>query len=157
MNPPGVVTIITSGGTSMVGSDHVVTAGRRLEGWMDVAITLRAEAFPNDWTLSATSSSPVDGRELAVVEGAAARVLIDDDVVITGYVDRVRRVSDRADHRVTLMGRGKTQDTSPPYPGLGTGSHQRGRPQKRCVARVQDGESGVGTASPVPLDSDATR
>ncbi len=110
MNPPGVVTIITSGGTSMVGSDHVVTAGRRLEGWMDVAITLRAEAFPNDWTLSATSSSPVDGRELAVVEGAAARVLIDDDVVITGYVDRVRRVSDRADHRVTLMGRGKTQD-----------------------------------------------
>ena len=40
---------------------------------------------------------------------------------------------------------------------LEPGPTSRGRPQKRRAARVQDGESGAGTASPMPLDSDATR
>ena len=40
---------------------------------------------------------------------------------------------------------------------LEPGPTSRGRPQKRRAARVQDGESGAGTASPMPIDSDATR
>lgn len=109
---PGVVTIITAAAgqpaSPAPGGDVVAQGGQKLEGWMDVAITLRAEAFPNDWTLSATAASPA--KDVAVSEGDFARVLIDDDVVITGYVDRVTGAGDRQDHRLILVGRGMTQD-----------------------------------------------
>lgn len=106
-----VVTIVTGGSAGGSDSETVtVTAGHVLEGWMDVSITLRAEAFPNDWSLTASSASPIDGRQLAVQEGDHARILIDDEPVVTGYVDRVTHSGQPVDHRVVLTGRGKTQD-----------------------------------------------
>ncbi|RSU46348.1 phage baseplate assembly protein [Sphingomonas sp. S-NIH.Pt15_0812] len=107
----GVVTIVTeSQNRATSAADEIqVSGGRRLTGWMDVAITLRAEAFPNDWSLTATSATPA-GDKIAVAEGDFARILIDDDIVVTGYVDRVATGGDRQDHRVALIGRGRTQD-----------------------------------------------
>lgn len=103
-------------------SDEIVVVGNRgrdpnqlfltlgaaeYSGWEDISVTLRAEGFPNSFEISvsiaATGSLPAQ-------EGEECFVHLGDDRVVTGYVDRVIEGGDASIHRVTILGRGRTQD-----------------------------------------------
>lgn len=86
----------------------ITANGVSITGWDEVEVTLRAEAFPNSFAISA--SAPKDGAASAIVAGARCEVKLGDDLVITGYIDRATEVTDPGTHRVALVGRGLTQD-----------------------------------------------
>lgn len=81
--------------------------GNELTGWEEIEVTLRAEAFPNSFDVKA-SMQP--GNVLPTKPGDSCTVLLGDDVVITGYIDRVTDGGDATSHMIHLQGRGKTQD-----------------------------------------------
>ena len=81
--------------------------GTKVVGWTNIEVTLRAEGFPNSFSIAASSHEPA---EPILRAGAACTVMLGDDLVITGYIDR-DTVSGGADtHGIQLTGRGKTQD-----------------------------------------------
>jgi len=83
----------------------IVAGGKEISGWEQVELTLRAEGFPGsfDVAMSAQDLPPVK-------EGDDCKVLLGDDVVVTGYVDRYNEGGDANSHLIQIMGRGKTQD-----------------------------------------------
>lgn len=86
----------------------IIVDGVEIQGWVDVEVTLRAEAFPNSFTVGATVHDA--SAKLPAIAGAPCTVLIGDDVVVTGYIDRDVPTVAAGEHRIELMGRGKTQD-----------------------------------------------
>ena len=85
----------------------LIIGGNHLTGWEEVEVTLRAEGFPNSFEIKA-SMQP--GDQLPVSEGAPCQVKLGNDVVITGYVDKIIDSCSDTSHSVTISGRGKTQD-----------------------------------------------
>lgn len=81
--------------------------GTEFGGWEEVEVTLRAEGFPNSYDIKA---SVPPGYKLAGKEGDDCVILLGNDTVITGYVDRITDGGDRDSHTIRIQGRGKTQD-----------------------------------------------
>lgn len=91
--------------------DLTLTAnGRSISGWEEISVTLRAEAFPNVFTIGLSSLDPSSGVDLVVRPGDACQVKLGSDVVITGYVDRVGNGGSPTAHALRVIGRGKCQD-----------------------------------------------
>lgn len=86
---------------------RLVVAGNDFSGWEDIEVSLRAEAFPNSFSISA---SLPPGSSIPVNPGNSCTVLLGNDQVLDGYVDRVVDGSDPNGHRIAIDGRGKTQD-----------------------------------------------
>lgn len=102
---------ISIGGSTSASSDtSTITAGSKLSGWENIAITRRAEGFPGEFSISATAAIPIAGAAAQAVAGAKCTVSIGDDKVITGYIDRDVQSVGPTSHVLELIGRGKTQD-----------------------------------------------
>lgn len=94
-------------------SDDVslLIGGRRWSGWTDVRITRGIERLPSDFQVSLTEFSPTErGRGIEILRGDPVQVLIGEDAVLTGYVDRIMRSLDTRSHTVTITGRSKCAD-----------------------------------------------
>ena len=94
-------------------SDDVslLIGGRRWSGWTDVRITRGIERLPSDFQVSLTEFSPTErGRGIEILRGDSVQVLIGEDAVLTGYVDRIMRSLDTRSHTVTITGRSKCAD-----------------------------------------------
>lgn len=85
----------------------LIVNGTNITGWESIELTLRAEGFPNNFSVSA-SMQP--GNQLPVSPGDVCIVLLGSDTVITGYVDRVADTGSADSHMIQIQGRGKTQD-----------------------------------------------
>ena len=84
--------------------------GQKITGWNGIAVTLRAEGFPNSFNV-ALSSRNAGGKVLTIVKaGDACSIRLGGDVVITGYVDRYSEGGDAESHTLAIQGRGMTQD-----------------------------------------------
>ncbi len=95
----------------MFDNDVSVTAGGQiLSGWTDVRITRGIERLPSDFNLSMTEVSPLTLNAVVVREGDPAQVMIGDDLVITGYVDKMIPGFSHRSHWVRLAGRSKCAD-----------------------------------------------
>lgn len=79
--------------------------GQELSGWEDVEITLRVEGFPNSFAVSVSAKPGLNAKA-----GDECRVLMGNDPVITGYIDRDSESADARSHMISLIGRGMTQD-----------------------------------------------
>jgi len=103
--------IIVSGNSLPRDQDEVFinVSDTELGGWEDVSITLRVEGFPNSFSIGASSIAPEDG-DLIPIEGSECTILIGNDKVITGYVDRSDEGGTSETHNVAIEGRGRTQD-----------------------------------------------
>ncbi len=91
----------------------LITDGTIHHGWKDVSISLGLDRLAGDFSLTLTETWPDDDASLVVQPipvGCPAVVKIDDDVVITGYLDAVDRSYDQQDHTVSARGRDKTGD-----------------------------------------------
>jgi prophage tail gpP-like protein len=81
--------------------------GTEYAGWEEVEVALRAEAFPNSFDIKASKPPTVT---IGINPGDECIVLLGDDRVITGYVDRVLESGDADSHAIVVQGRGYTQD-----------------------------------------------
>ncbi|MPW44738.1 phage baseplate assembly protein [Acinetobacter guerrae] len=88
------------------GSDELIVTG-----WNRLSITRGIERIPNNFDLQMTDKSPNSSAPSVVInEGSKCRVYIGDDLVITGYVDRViNNISDNQ-HVIQVVGRGICSD-----------------------------------------------
>lgn len=88
----------------------LIVDGSEVGGWEGVEVTLLAEGFPPTFSISLSSKEPITSEAVIAKAGDECSVLLGDDRVITGYVDRDVPAGDAENHTITLMGRGKTSD-----------------------------------------------
>lgn len=89
---------------------RLVIGGKSYAGWQEQRVSCGVERIPRDFEIMATDKSPFDPSSITVEPGQEMRVLLGDDPVITGYVDRVRLSVSGASHQMTISGRGQGQD-----------------------------------------------
>lgn len=99
----------------MAEAEHRVTlwvGGHRHEGWKNVAVTLNLDHMAGDFNLSLTDEYLKDGEleKHPIDGGAACRVVIDDETVMTGWVDNPIPAFDDKSNIVTVTGRDATGD-----------------------------------------------
>ena len=85
-------------------------AGASYGGWTQVGVTRSLEQASAGFTVSVSERFPGQNQPLGVRPGDPCEVLIDNDLVITGYVDRVSPSYDTSSHAISVSGRSKTQD-----------------------------------------------
>ena len=103
---------------------RLLVNGRSYSGWLEQRVSCGVERMPRDFEVTATDRSPLTPSSITVAPGAEMRILLGDDPVITGYVDRVRpKISSNA-HTMVISGRGRGQDLvdcSAILPGMAIG------------------------------------
>ena len=93
--------------------DHRVTLlvnGKAHGGWKSVAITRSLENAAAGFQVSVSERFPGQNQPLRIRPGDSCQVRIGEDVVVTGYVDRVSPSHDSQSHTVVVAGRSKTAD-----------------------------------------------
>lgn len=80
-----------------------------ITGWERLSITRGIERIPNSFDLQMSGKVP-DLEYVEVTEGSECQVFIGDDVVVTGYVDRVISIISDNQRIIQVVGRGKCQD-----------------------------------------------
>lgn len=97
----------------MADASPVVTlkiGGRRFDGWTSVSIDNRLDALCGSFALGLTERWPGQPDRWRIEAGDEAQVLVDDEPIVTGYVDRARyELSPRA-HPLEISGRSRTGD-----------------------------------------------
>lgn len=87
----------------------LVVNGRRYSGWKSIQVTRTIEGLVGSFSLDVSDRWGPDD-PWPIVEGDACQVLIDDEVVISGYIDK-RKLRASKDSRVlTYTGRDAAQD-----------------------------------------------
>jgi len=97
-----------------------------IRGWEKISITRSLEHFPNSFVLTATDQYPYDADRATLFPGGPGQlcfVLIGNDVVITGYVDRYVTSISPNSHELSIVGRGTCSDLvdcsiDPDAPGM---------------------------------------
>ncbi|SMF48304.1 Mu-like prophage tail protein gpP [Azospirillum oryzae] len=88
----------------------LITGKRKLSGWQAVRVTRGIERMPSDFDIEFTERFPGEAESVVVKPGDECQVLIGNDLVITGYVDRFLPTVDRHRHSLRVTGRSKSQD-----------------------------------------------
>lgn len=84
--------------------------GKKYGGWKSFRITRGLERAVADFTIDASERWPGMREGWALLEGAPLEAWLDDDKVMTGYIDRVTVRYDARSHAVSIAGRSKTSD-----------------------------------------------
>ena len=93
----------------MLDGDLTIQIGSsRVSGWTSATIHRSAENIPNGFEIGLAATSPLGVP--AFLEGSPITILIDDDTVLTGYLDQTVSSVEPGDHRLTVSGRGKCSD-----------------------------------------------
>jgi prophage tail gpP-like protein len=91
--------------------DLVLLIGdQQVSGWNRIRVTRGVERLPSDFDIAMTDLYPGDFDRITVTPGDVCRVLLNGDLVITGYVDRVIPSFDAQRHEIRITGRGACQD-----------------------------------------------
>jgi prophage tail gpP-like protein len=90
---------------------RLLVAGEDFGGWLSVRIAAGIERQARDFDLSVTNTWP-GGAEVSrrIQPGAECRVMIGDDLVLTGFVDATPISHDGTSYSVAVKGRSKTAD-----------------------------------------------
>jgi prophage tail gpP-like protein len=80
-----------------------------IAGWTHVRLTRGIERMPSDFEIAMSEHFP-GVEDIVARPGMRCSVEIDDDTVITGYVDRVVSAMGPHDHALQIVGRGYCQD-----------------------------------------------
>lgn len=88
----------------------LLVEGRRLSGWQEIRVSRGIERCPSDFDITLTERFPGELDGVTARPGSACQVLLGQDVVVTGYIDRYCPSIDRSTHRLRVLGRGRCQD-----------------------------------------------
>lgn len=93
-------------------SDDLILSvgGQKLGGWMNVEVMRGIENCPSAFAIGLTERTSDDSDKVVINPGDACTVMIGDDPVITGWVDRARFGIRQGDHSITVLGRSKSSD-----------------------------------------------
>lgn len=83
---------------------------RRYRGWTTVQVTRAMDTLTGSFQLTATDRWTDAGKPMAIQRGDACRVLIDDEVVIDGYIDARAITIDAANRSQSYRGRDRALD-----------------------------------------------
>ena len=79
-------------------------------GWLHANVMMTMDAVAGSFTVGLTDRWPGGGPARPIKPFAPCRLLLDDEPLITGYIDRVSPNGTHDDHTVTITGRDKTSD-----------------------------------------------
>ncbi|KVS52257.1 hypothetical protein WK39_26725 [Burkholderia cepacia] len=85
------------------------TNARSITGWTDVIVSRGIERCPSSFEVSYTEPYP-DVGEILAQPGDWVQVVLGDDLVLTGFVDRYMPSYSGNQHSVRIVGRSKCQD-----------------------------------------------
>lgn len=94
-------------------ADDVLTLevnGERYAGWTSVTVKRSLDSIGGAFDISLTEKWPEQPKEWPLVEGDKCRILIGDDPVITGYIDKLSSQYDATSHEIKVSGRDTTGD-----------------------------------------------
>ncbi|WP_432731459.1 phage baseplate assembly protein [Variovorax sp. W6] len=83
--------------------------GMELSGWQEIRVTRGVERLVSDFELAMTERFP-GTVDVVAKPGQPCEILLGDDLVLTGYVDRYIPEFTPTEHTVRLVGRSKCQD-----------------------------------------------
>lgn len=85
---------------------HLEINGERYEGFTDIAINDSIESFSSSFSFSATVKENKLGVLLNEIRlGDEAKVFIDDNLKITGFIEDIEEEGDASSHSITFSGR----------------------------------------------------
>lgn len=91
--------------------DLILTArGRRISGWTNISVTLRADGFPGQFAIAMSWKDPMTHGAVIAAAGDACEVYLGNDLVVSGYIDQDIPSGDKNSRSLTLTGRGRCQD-----------------------------------------------
>ena len=88
----------------------LIVGNKSLKGWDRVRVTRGIERLPSDFDLGLLDYYAADKAQQVVKPGDECKVLLGDDLVVTGYIDRWESSIAATRHEVRATGRGKCQD-----------------------------------------------
>lgn len=89
---------------------YLTARGRRIHGWTEIQVTLRADGFPNNFDIAMSSIDPATKGAVIAAAGDPCTVHLGADQVISGYIDEDLGGGDARGQGLSLTGRGKCQD-----------------------------------------------
>ncbi|MBI0533259.1 phage baseplate assembly protein [Sphingomonas sp. TX0522] len=89
---------------------YLTARGRRISGWTEIEVTLRADGFPGEFDIAMSWKDPVTKGAVIAAAGDPCQVYLGSDLVISGYIDQDIGGGDTQSRSLRLTGRGKTQD-----------------------------------------------
>lgn len=92
------------------GKAELMIAGYRYGGWKLVRVARSIEQMAGSFELEISERWPGQREANPIKPGAACQLLLDGEVVSTGWVDEVMPDIDASRHRVGVQGRDKTAD-----------------------------------------------
>lgn len=84
--------------------------GQLYSGWTDISISAGIDRLSRDFNISITRTWPNAGNDIPIKNGDLVEVLIDDDKVMTGYVEALPCRYDAKSLSLGIVGRSKTAD-----------------------------------------------
>ncbi|QJD91809.1 hypothetical protein HH213_17965 [Duganella dendranthematis] len=135
----------------------LVVGGMRLSGWDSIRVTAGIERCPNEFDITMTErfAGELAGASTVVNAGDACDVLLGDDVVIRGYLDRFIPTINAGQHAIQAAGRGRCQDLvdcAAEWPGGQiTASSALGVAQKLCEPYALSATCLGDAGGPIPL------
>lgn len=89
---------------------RLMVGGKDWAGWKSYRINLGMQQLSGSFDLQLTECWAGQAARREIPEGAPCSVHYDDEVLITGYIDRVAPTYNSHDHSVSVTGRDKTCD-----------------------------------------------
>jgi prophage tail gpP-like protein len=89
---------------------RLLTGSTRYGGWKSIAITLGMEQCANGFELATSELWPDQETPLPISQDELVTIEIDDEEVITGWVDEIAPAYEPTDHQVSVKGRDVTGD-----------------------------------------------
>ena len=84
--------------------------GQRYEGWTSVSITRGIEAMTGEFTLALAARDGEIMADFPFRAGVECKVMVDDELLISGYVDAFSPSFDDQSHHIQLSGRDRAGD-----------------------------------------------
>ena len=84
--------------------------GRRFDGWTSVSIDRRLDALCGAFSLGMTERWPGQSERWRIEAGDQAELLVDDEPVVSGWIDRARYQLSPSSHAIDVSGRDRTCD-----------------------------------------------
>jgi prophage tail gpP-like protein len=84
--------------------------GKGYLGWTEIAIERAIDAMVGSFDLTLASKDKTGAEDWPIEEGAVCRVLLGGEVLITGYVDSVKRSIAAEERGIAVRGRDKAAD-----------------------------------------------
>lgn len=84
--------------------------GKAFRGWTSIFIEKSLYQMTGTFSLTGTNIFPGNARKWGIAMGDECKIIIDDQDIITGYIDDIPIMYDAENHNIQINGRDKTSD-----------------------------------------------